>query len=53
MRLQQAWYLKEVSVSAQRVPSLSTNFAGSESVDMPAAIPCGPSKMCFAPVNPD
>ena len=48
----EAWNLNDVSVSAQRVPSRSVSRAGSASLDMPAAMPCAPSRMRFAPVKP-
>src|SRR5665647_1377425 len=48
----EAWYLNEVSIVAQRVPRASVSRAGLASVDMPAAIPCGPSNICAAPVKP-
>jgi hypothetical protein len=39
---QDAWYLKEVSAVAQRLPSPAVSLAGSASLDMPAAIPARP-----------
>ncbi|MOA12488.1 hypothetical protein D3C78_1324860 [compost metagenome] len=44
--------MKEVSASAQRVPRPSTSHLASASFDMPAAMPCSPSRMFFAPVRP-
>ena len=48
----EAWNLNEVSASAQRSPRRSIRRAGSASLDMPAARPCGPSRMRRAPVKP-
>ena len=47
-----AWNLNDVSASAQRSPRRSVRRAGSASLDMPAAMPCAPSRMRFAPVKP-
>ena len=49
---QEAWYLKEVSAVAQRLPRRSVRFMASASSDIPAAMPCAPSKMRSAPVKP-
>ena len=44
--------MNDVSASAQRSPRRSVRRAGSASVDMPAAMPCAPSRMRAAPVKP-
>ncbi|MNT11158.1 hypothetical protein D3C72_1460250 [compost metagenome] len=44
--------LNEVSAVAQRVPRPSVRQAGLASLDMPAAMPCAPSRICRAPVKP-